>query len=57
MRDDRLTMGHARALLSVADERERDALFEQFISDTKLTVRVAEELTRRAEAAQDPMAD
>jgi ParB family chromosome partitioning protein len=48
LKDDRLTMGHARALLSVADERERDSLFEQFISDTKLTVRVAEALTRRA---------
>ena len=46
--DGRLTMGHARALLSVEAERKRDALFEQFIADDKVTVRVAEELTRQA---------
>lgn len=48
--DERLTMGHARALLSVTNERERDELFEQFVSDAKITVRVAEALTRRANA-------
>jgi ParB family chromosome partitioning protein len=48
--DGRLTMGHARALLSVEVERERDKLFEQFVADARLTVRVAEELTRRAGA-------
>lgn len=46
----RLTMGHARALLSVEAERERDKLFEHFIADEKVTVRVAEELTRQAGA-------
>ena len=49
----RLTMGHARALLSVADERERDLLFEQFAADGKLTVRVAEELTRRTRSHKE----
>ena len=48
--DGRLTMGHARALLSVDIEGKRDALFEQFIADDKLTVRVAEQLTRQAGA-------
>ncbi len=48
--DGRLTMGHARALLSVEAERERDKLFEHFVADSKVTVRVAEELTRQAGA-------
>ena len=50
LRDGRLTMGHARALLSVSEAGKRDALFEQFIADENLTVRVAEELTRQAGA-------
>ncbi len=44
--DKKLTMGHARALLSVVNEKERDQLFERFVSDGKLTVRAAEALTR-----------
>ncbi len=48
--DGRLTMGHARALLSVEAVREQDKLFEHFIADDRVTVRVAEELTRQAGA-------
>ncbi|MBI5058472.1 ParB/RepB/Spo0J family partition protein [candidate division KSB1 bacterium] len=48
LQDRKLTMGHARALLSVADDRERELLFNRFVSDGKLTVRAAEALTRGA---------
>jgi ParB family transcriptional regulator, chromosome partitioning protein len=48
LRDRKLTMGHARALLSVADDRERELIFNRFVSDGKLTVRAAEALTRNA---------
>lgn len=46
LREKKLTMGHARALLSVVDERERIALFERFLADSRVTVRAAEALTR-----------
>jgi ParB family chromosome partitioning protein len=46
----KLTMGHARALLSVADDRERELIFNRFVSDGKLTVRAAEALTRGSSA-------
>jgi ParB family chromosome partitioning protein len=48
--DKKLTMGHARALLSVVDERERHTLFERFVSDSRVTVRAAEALTRPGSA-------
>ncbi len=44
--DKKLTMGHARALLSVVNEKDREHLFQRFVSDGKLTVRAAEALTR-----------
>ncbi|MBK6766268.1 MAG: ParB/RepB/Spo0J family partition protein [bacterium] len=44
--DGKLTMGHARALLSVVDEGEQLELFERFLVDGKLTVRNAEAMTR-----------
>jgi ParB family chromosome partitioning protein len=44
----KITMGHARALLSVEDETEQDGLYERFLADGRPTVREAEELTRRA---------
>jgi ParB family chromosome partitioning protein len=43
----KLTMGHARALLSVAGEREQIHLFERFLADGNVTVRSAEAMTRR----------
>ncbi len=43
----KLTMGHARALLSVVDEGEQLDLFERFLVDGKLTVRNAEAMTRK----------
>lgn len=48
--DKKLTMGHARALLSVVDERERKQLFDRFVSDNRVTVRAAEALTRPSSA-------
>lgn len=46
--DGRITMGHARALLSVSDEKQQAELFERFLADGRPTVREAEDLTRRA---------
>jgi ParB family chromosome partitioning protein len=46
--DGRVTMGHARALLSVSDEKQQSELFERFLADGRPTVREAEDLTRRA---------
>jgi ParB family chromosome partitioning protein len=46
--DGRVTMGHARALLSVSDEKQQAELFERFLTDGRPTVREAEDLTRRA---------
>jgi len=46
----KLTMGHARALLSVVDEGEQLDLFERFMVDGKVTVRTAEALTRQKKA-------
>jgi ParB family chromosome partitioning protein len=46
--DGRITMGHARALLSVSDEKQQSELFERFLADGRPTVREAEDLTRRA---------
>lgn len=43
----KLTMGHARALLSVNDPRRRDKLFHSFLAETRPTVREAEALTRQ----------
>ncbi len=43
----KLTMGHARALLSVVDEGEQLDLFERFLVDGTLTVRNAEAMTRK----------
>ncbi|MCX6600309.1 MAG: ParB/RepB/Spo0J family partition protein [bacterium] len=48
--DGRVTMGHARALLSVSDEKQQSELFERFLADGRPTVREAEDLTRRAAA-------
>ncbi|MBK6909604.1 MAG: ParB/RepB/Spo0J family partition protein [bacterium] len=59
----KLTMGHARALLSVVDEGQQLDLFERFLVDGKVTVRTAEALTRKkkvptkAEAATMKAAD
>ncbi|MBU0507519.1 ParB/RepB/Spo0J family partition protein [bacterium] len=44
----RITVGHARALLSVENPRRRDRLFRSFLADGRPTVREAEDLTRRA---------
>ncbi|MFZ6036420.1 MAG: ParB/RepB/Spo0J family partition protein [Patescibacteria group bacterium] len=44
--DGRLTEGHAKVLLSVRNEAERDRLFKE-IMEKKLTVRVAESQARR----------
>ena len=46
--DGRITMGHARALLSVSDEKQQAELLERFLADGRPTVREAEDLTRRA---------
>jgi ParB family transcriptional regulator, chromosome partitioning protein len=46
--DGRITMGHARALLSVTDEKRQAELFERFLADGRPTVRQAEDLTQRA---------
>lgn len=48
----KLTMGHARALLSVVDEGEQLELFERFLVDGKLTVRTAEALTRKPKSSK-----
>lgn len=48
----KLTMGHARALLSVVDEGEQLELFERFLVDGNLTVRKAEALTRKPKTAK-----
>ncbi|MDD5088242.1 MAG: ParB/RepB/Spo0J family partition protein [bacterium] len=45
-----LTMGHARALLSVDDPRHRFKLFQSFLAEARPTVREAEALTRRGGA-------
>ncbi|MCB9366112.1 MAG: ParB/RepB/Spo0J family partition protein [Calditrichaeota bacterium] len=52
LNEGKLTMGHARALLSVVDEGEQLDLFERFLVDGKVTVRTAEALTRRKKAAK-----
>ncbi|MBU0691200.1 ParB/RepB/Spo0J family partition protein [bacterium] len=44
---DKLTMGHARALLSLETEREQLKLFERFMVNGNVSVRGAEELTRQ----------
>ncbi len=43
-----ITTGHARALLSVADEKQQAKLFERFLADGRPSVREAEDLTREA---------
>jgi ParB family chromosome partitioning protein len=48
----KLTMGHARALLSVVDEGEQLELFERFMVDGNLTVRRAEAMTRKPKTAK-----
>lgn len=45
--DGRLTEGHAKALLSIKNEAERERLFQEIIKN-KLTVRVAEGKARRS---------
>ncbi len=52
----KLTMGHARALLSVVDEGEQLDLFERFLVDGKLTVRTAEAMTRKTKPAKSKSA-
>jgi len=47
-----LTMGHARALLSVSDPRRRSKLFQSFLAEARPTVREAEALTRQKVVAQ-----
>ncbi|MCD8051866.1 MAG: ParB/RepB/Spo0J family partition protein [Clostridiales bacterium] len=49
--EDKLTAGHARAILSVADEDARYALAEKIIADS-LSVRQAEELAKKLSAPQ-----
>jgi len=44
----RITMGHARALLSVEESVQQNDLFERFLVDGRPSVREAEDLTRRA---------
>lgn len=46
--DNRITSGHARALLAISDPREQKILFERFLADGRPTVREAEDLTRRS---------
>lgn len=53
----KLTMGHARALLSVVDEGEQLDLFERFLVDGKLTVRNAEAMTRKPKPARSKSAN
>jgi ParB family transcriptional regulator, chromosome partitioning protein len=43
----KLTMGHARALLSLETERDQLKLYERFMVNGNVTVRGAEELTRQ----------
>ena len=45
--DKKLTMGHARALLSIESERDQVKLFERFMVNGGLSVRGVEELTRK----------
>ncbi len=46
--ENRITMGHARALLSVTDVQRQSELFQSFLVDGRPTVREAEVITRRA---------
>ncbi|MFZ5434593.1 MAG: ParB/RepB/Spo0J family partition protein [Calditrichota bacterium] len=46
--ENRITMGHARALLSVTDVQRQSVLFQSFLVDGRPTVREAEDITRRA---------
>lgn len=50
--EDKLTAGHARALLSIPDEEARYALAEKIMSDG-LSVRQAEELAKKLSAAEE----
>jgi ParB family chromosome partitioning protein len=49
--DGKITVGHARALLSVDDVAAQSDLFERFLTDGRPTVREAEALTRRVKPA------
>lgn len=49
--EDKLTAGHARAILSISDENARYALAEKIMSDG-LSVRQAEELAKKLSAQQ-----
>ncbi|HEY3295904.1 MAG TPA: ParB/RepB/Spo0J family partition protein [bacterium] len=46
--DGKITAGHARALLGILDPREQIELFQRYISDSRPTVRQAEDLKRMA---------
>jgi ParB family chromosome partitioning protein len=52
----KLTMGHARALLSLETEREQLKLFERFMVNGNVSVRGAEEMTRQHKAKKSPTA-
>ncbi len=54
LNEGKLTMGHARALLSVVDEGEQLDLFERFLVDGKVTVRAAEAMTRKKPVKHKP---
>jgi ParB family transcriptional regulator, chromosome partitioning protein len=43
----KITMGHARALLTITDEAQQNELFERFLVDGRPNVREAEDITRR----------
>jgi ParB family chromosome partitioning protein len=53
LKDKKLDMGHARALIPVEDPELQLALFEQILADG-LSVRTVEELVRGAAAGDDP---
>jgi ParB family transcriptional regulator, chromosome partitioning protein len=57
--DGKITAGHARVLLGIADTKEQTELFEHFLSDSRPTVRQAEDLKRlavgKAKAGKSPL--
>ena len=54
LKDKKIDMGHARALIPVEDPEVQLALFEQILSDG-LSVRAVEELVRAIAAGEDPL--
>ncbi len=55
IRDNKITMGHARSLISIDDEKKQQELFARIIAD-ELSVRQVEELVRQVQQPQDKKA-